>query len=292
MMRAKSYIWATFLPFFLCCVFSVAEAKNKHVHHQIETIEQKIPTVPPVIATYDLYLRGVHFLSTDIEFQEKDGAYHARVIGRTYGVWDHLFPWRTELLANGAIRGDKFVPHEYEIHDEWSHNPKKTIIRFDGKGVPTAEFNPPESDDKHFPVTNEQKKGSLDPVTGLLQMLASIAVENTCNIKVPVFEGRMRFDITGSDTGEEDIDEGDDGLYKGVARTCDANFTLVAGAWKNQTKSRFWTKSETERGREPFHLWLAKPNPDLPEIPVRIVTGSFWGDIYIHLSDWHTYEPE
>ncbi len=164
-------------------------------------------------------------------------------------------------------------------------------LHFGAKDV-TSEYDPPEPDDKNKALTPEQKGGALDPVTALLQMLAHIAITNNCNVTVPVFDGKRRFDVTAVDTGTEYIDEEDYGVYKGDARLCDASFKAVAGEWTEKIKARFWKKSDTGEDREPFHVWLAQIKPEMPELAVRIETGSAWGDVIMHLTKWHPAGPE
>ena len=282
------------LGLILCAVLAMvpldsALAKTKHKKHDAPP-PQLIPMIPPVVATYDVYVGGLHFITADIEFQEQNGTYHARVVGHTRGFWFRLFPWNTELVAEGSIRGDRFVPQEFWTHDVWGKKAKTTKLHFKKDGDIVAEFDPPQNDDKHEPVTSDQRRGALDPVTGLLQLLANVAVADSCATTVPIFDGKLLFNITTNDAGTDAIDEGDYGVFKGQARNCDANFTLVAGEWKNKVKSRFWYKSETERGRDPFHIWLAKPDPTLPEIPVKLESNSVWGLVMVHLSKWRRAE--
>jgi hypothetical protein len=61
---------------------------------------------------------------------------------------------------------------------------------------------------------------------------------------------------------------------------------MISGEWKDAEHARFWKKTETEPGREPFHIWLASPDPRLPEIPVRLESGSIAGLVVVHLSSW------
>ena len=129
-------------------------------------------------------------------------------------------------------------------------------------------------------------------MTALLQMLAHVAIEKNCDVTVPVFDGKRRFDVTGKDTGTEYIDEADYGVFTGEARTCDAKFTAVAGEWDEKVKQKFWKKADNGEDREPFHIWLAKISPDLPEMAVRVETGSVWGDVVMHLSTWRPAGPQ
>lgn len=268
--------------------FACAETLAKHHKKQVEE-KSLIPAIKPIVATYDIYVGGFHLLTADILFEEDAHTYHAYMKGKTYGIWYSMFPWDTELNAKGQIKSDRFIPAEYATHDIWGKKSKTMKLHFGAKDV-TSEYDPPEQDNKF--LTPEQKEGSLDPITALLQMLAHVAIANDCNVTVPVFDGKRRFDVTATDTGTEYIDEEDYGVYKGYARVCDARFKAVAGEWTEKIKARFWKSGDKGEDREPFHVWLAQVAPGLPELAVRIETGSAWGDIIMHLTKWRLATPE
>ncbi len=246
-----------------------------------------IPAIAPVTVTYDVYVGGVHLMTADVTIDEGKGRYRAQVLGKTVGIWYSLFPWNTELKVNGSIRKDQFVPTEFFTRDVWNHKPRTTWLHFQKNGDVKPEFDPPNTDKNREQVGFDLRKGSLDPITGMLQLLAHVAVHNSCAVTVPVFEGKRRFNITGIDVGNETLDEGDYGAFHGNARTCDAEFTMVAGEWKDRAPDRFWKRNDKEDGREPFHIWLGAVGPNLPEMAVRLESGSVWGLIIMHLSAWH-----
>ena len=88
------------------------------------------PTIRPIVATYEVYVGGIHFLTADILFQEGAAKYRAQVKGQTYGILYKVFPWNTELDAQGQIKDDRFVPAEYATHDLWGKKAKTTETDF------------------------------------------------------------------------------------------------------------------------------------------------------------------
>ncbi len=269
--------------------FSAAQAKKTH-HTQSAPAEenepQLIPALPPLYTTYDVYVGGLHLVAAQVWFEEQGNTYHATVKAETRGMWARFFPWNTILDAHGKIVGDHFEPQEFYTRDEWGHKPKIVKLHFDGAGNVTPAFAPPNTDQNRENVTPEQSRDSLDPITALLQMLAHVTIDKSCATPVHVFDGKRRFDITGRDAGYEEIDSEDYGVYSGRARACAADFKMISGEWKDREHAHFWQKTETEPGREPFHIWLATVSPDLPEMPVRLETGSIAGLVVVHLSSW------
>jgi hypothetical protein len=278
-----------FLIIALCLAMPLSGAMAKTAHGK-KHVATAVPVMPPIVAKYDVYVGGVHLITSDILFQEQPPKYHARVTAQTYGFWNRMTPWNTVLESNGRITKDGFAPAEFYTRDEWNHKPKVTKLHFDKKGNVTPEFDPPSHDENRENDTTEQRRGSYDPVTALQHIMAHVAIAKDCNISVPVFDGKRLFTITGVDKGPDDIDEEDYGIFKGTARLCDADFTMVAGDWKDREHSNFWKKNEKEAGREPFHVWLAPVGPDSgggkAELPVRLESGSVFGLIVGHLSGW------
>jgi hypothetical protein len=266
-----------FLAFLLAYVCFAQGAMAKPASH--------IPTLKPVIVTYDVYVGGIHLLTTEALFEETGRRYHAHVTGQTYGFWYKIFPWQTELNTDGVMRGNKFMPSVFMLHDVWGEKHKKSTMRFLKHDVAMT-YDPPENDKGPGALTSEQKKGVLDPITALLQMLAHVAIQKNCNVTTSVFDGKRRFDVIGMDNGYSRIDGDDLGVFTGDARLCDVQFKAVAGQWTEKVKEKFWKKSGGNGDRDPFHVWLATISPDLPEMAVRAETDSVWGNIVAHLSGW------
>jgi hypothetical protein len=248
-----------------------------------------IPALKPIVVDYDIYVGGIHFISATILFVEQDRKYHVVVTAHTRGFWYKAAPWTTSLDARGTMAQDKFMPAEYVTHDLWGKKPKATRLHFKKNGDVVPEFDPPSHDESHDLVTREQRVGSLDPVTGLLQMLAHVELTQDCNVTVPVFDGKRRFDVLGSNDGVAEIDEENYSAYKGPARLCNVDFKMISGEWKDKHTARFWDQNDKEKppGREPFHIWMARLDGAMPELPVRLESGSVWGLLVMHLSKWH-----
>ena len=248
---------------------------------------EHLPKLKPVMTTYDIYVGGLHFLTADILFQEESGRYKTHLHAHTAGYLYKLLKWDGDISSNGRIKGDKFQPVKFRNLDMWKDKPKETDLVFDNKGDIKAEFNPPNTDTGREIVTDQQKKGALDPITALLQMLGDVAVDDSCTLTVPVFDGKRRFDLLGEDKGMEMVNEKDYGVYSGRARKCSVDFNMIAGDWTDRKKNRFWENENGEKGRAAFHIWLARVAPEMPELPVRLESTSPFGDIVAHLSQWH-----
>ncbi|MDD5585986.1 MAG: DUF3108 domain-containing protein, partial [Alphaproteobacteria bacterium] len=162
---------------------------------------------------------------------------------------------------------------------------------FDEQLNVTPEFIPHEEPDKNREiVTAEQRRGSLDPLSVILQLLGDLAVNKSCAVTEPAFDGKRRFDLRSEDKGWEDTDPQGYGMYSGKARRCDVYFKMIAGKWLDREHSLFWQYVDGDKGRHPFRIWLAALSPELPELAVRVESPSAWGRIVVHLKGWRYVE--
>src|SRR5580704_11322222 len=129
-----------------------------------------LPKLKPVMTTYDVYVGGIHFLTADILFQEQAGTYKTHLHAHTAGYLYKVLKWDGDVSSTGHIKGNQLIPVSYRNLDVWRDKPKTTQLDFDGKGGIKAAFEPPNTDQNRDVVTDEQKRGALDPVTALLQM--------------------------------------------------------------------------------------------------------------------------
>ena len=97
-------------------------------------------------------------------------------------------------------------------------------------------------------------------MTALLQMLAAVAVHGNCNVTVPVFDGKRRFDITGADAGNQHIDAQGYGSFTGTARALRCRLHDDRGRMERPpSPAASGRKAKPKQGRDPFHIWLAHP---------------------------------
>jgi hypothetical protein len=98
--------------------------------------------LPAIVATYDVYVGGIHFVTSDVLFQEQSKKYYARVEAHTFGFWYRLLPWDTTLETEGHVVGDHFVPIKFHNRDVWRSKSKMTDLGFDQKGNVTPSLIP------------------------------------------------------------------------------------------------------------------------------------------------------
>ena len=132
---------------------------------------------------------------------------------------------------------------------------------------------------------------SVDPLSGILQLLAHFTMRDDCNVTSAVFDGKRRFDLIVKDLGKVSIHATTENAYIGPAHKCALSFNMIAGKPKDIESRKFWQPGRGEDNRPPFTIWMARLRPDLPPTPVMAETTSPFGLIVVHLASWHIDAP-
>ncbi len=76
----------------------------------------------------------------------------------------------------------------------------------------------------------EEEKGSFDPLSTMLSITSGVGAEpgNPCAVKVPVFDGRRRYNVGLTKVKPVTIAM-DNGLYKGPALLCAIEYKQISG---------------------------------------------------------------
>src|SRR5262249_55497428 len=148
-----------------------------------------------------------------------NGTYDSRSHFETSGVVSLFWSSTIDATANGNIQAHAISP---ALYDSWSqdHNSKKQQVKVTfGEAEPVTFANPPYNTTK-YPVTAEQKKGAIDPMTAITAVFSGIRADakNPCGTGIQVFDGRRRYDVTLQFLRDEQVTGVD--VYGGIGHIC------------------------------------------------------------------------
>jgi hypothetical protein len=126
-------------------------------------------------------------------------------------------------------------------------------------------------------VTDEQRRGSLDPLSAAIA--AFVSRPDPCVGPVAVFDGRRRFDLVVEPKGMERVPDGDSVGVKDKGVRCDVRLHRIAGYKPG-------ADSDTELTR-PARLWLAKLDDSGRLYPVRLEIDIGIGEVVAHLTKFN-----
>jgi len=242
------------------------------------TAAARAEAVPQLALDYHVFAGGLHVLTYETVVSLNSGAYKASVQARTNGFTDSLFKFSLEAEVAGNNGADGPMPRRFRVANRWRENPERWVeITYSEGGAPEAEAEPPATDDNRDPVPKHLLLGTLDPISAVLAVVAKVAQSGRCEVEVPIFDGRRRYDLSTQHLGETELKTSDVAPFGGMATHCGLAFEMLGGGWKK--KSRRWR----EAGRPEVELFLARVLPNAPPLPVRVHAKNNLGALRIHL---------
>jgi hypothetical protein len=222
---------------------------------------------------YDVSIHGFPLLAVDFRIAETAGSYSVSGAIRTVGVadWFAQFVMRSE--SDGTIAGDRLRPSLHETASHWRNHQRGTHLEYAADGSVAAAVTPaeePGAPDPPLP-TPEQTIGTLDPLSAILAINLAIARAGSCAMRVPVFDGRRRYDLVLADDGMERPAAMADAA---PLRRCSIDLVKIAGFSEGEEAER------NDRGR----AWVLSQGEGQPAVPVRIEFDTRWGTIAVRMA--------
>lgn len=167
--------------------------------------------------------------------------------------------------AYGSVAGKEPVPSNFAVN--YTHGSASEAIRIAFNAGKAKEYlaPPPKPNPQLVPLTEAYRTGVVDPMTALLVPVpgsGDVSAPAACDRKIPVFDGRMRYDM-GLEFKRVEQVRADSG-YQGPAVVCTISFTPLAGYDPTRYAIRYL---QAERGME---LWLAPLTGTRLMAPFRI----------------------
>jgi hypothetical protein len=116
--------------------------------------------------------------------------------------------------------------------------------------------------------TAAEVAGTVDPLTAILAIGHAVAETGSCRVKVPVYDGRRRYDLVLVDDGAAPA--------PAALRRCALDMVKIAGFTSDRDRP-----PRIEHGK----VWIMpSPRPGVPPLPARIEFYSDWGPIIVQMA--------
>lgn len=242
----------------------------------------------------DVYVGGMHGMKAAIKAERQGARYRVESRSQTLGLIDSFLNWRSMTHTVGKWSPSGPVPrlHRYRSASRWGERSVVTDYFADGR-VETAYFKKGKKapfDDDRVPIPNRALTGSLDLLTAILAATAGGNNKSQpCGRRIPVFDGRRRYDVELLPAGSEALKKSKYSAYKGPAVKCRLAVTPIGGFTKQ------WMAEAAARraqGEKPFDItvWFAADGKQQLHLPVRAEARNWLGWLIVHLSSYR-YAP-
>lgn len=231
---------------------------------------------------YSVSIRGIPVGRAELRADIVDGRYALAFSGGVRGLARLFSDAETTAHASGRVAADRLQPDEYThvwIEDDETES---VDMRFAGLGVTDIALDPPRNNpERYVPITAEQKADALDPVSAFLWPAAD-GGPAVCARRLPLIDGKRRFDITLSFDREVSFATRD-GSYSGAAVVCHFRYRQIAGHRPGKKSSLFLADSDD------MEVWMAPAGNGLVA-PVRIQVRTRVGRIVLEATGFRAEE--
>ena len=152
-----------------------------------------------ITANYGVYWAGLHFGDVHLDITVRSSDYEMKGEGRFSVLGGLIYEWRGSTTSAGNLRTSGPKPSLYTLSYSGGDKHGDVRISFADGTVSDVSISPKKRPNpKNIPITKEQLRGVLDPMTGAFLRARpnlSDADLRVCDETIPAFDGKLRFDI-------------------------------------------------------------------------------------------------
>jgi hypothetical protein len=216
---------------------------------------------------------GLHLMTTHTTIEENAASYVIQGDFETAGLGTLFVNVANRSVAQGRQIADTPQPVSFESETARNGVVQHNRVEYQADGTPSGSSTPPPREPV-TPIDTRQLPGTIDNLTAYLLLERQLAHGASCALKVPVFDGRHRYDLQFSDAGRAVLTPSDGQKFSGPAQACHMVRNEIGG---------FYVDKKHEEGAQSGTIWYAPLLTDLA-VPVRMKMDTEIGDVSIFLS--------
>jgi hypothetical protein len=239
---------------------------------------------PARIATYHVYAGGVRVIEAPLTLRLEGGRYQLDLSAATQGFLGRLVPWRGTFSSQGVRRGDALSVRTHRSTSTWRGEEDWAKYEYNAAGHLRSLVLHKDGREEKPPIDPKLTHGTADILTATMRMLLAMPKTGLCQGQSDVFDSRRRFGLIYTPLGADELKKSRYTFYQGPTVTCTVEVVPKGGAWHK--KPRGWLSIQ-EQGRKAGSLptlWVAKVDPSLPPLPVKIRIKTDYGTLFMHLA--------
>jgi hypothetical protein len=235
-----------------------------------------------IAATYRVHLAAFNLGDFDFTAKLKGPQYELQARGKFSLISGMIYRASGKTLSTGKLSKLGVEPSRFwVIYKGGSKREERRLSFADGvvdqvSIVPRKRPSP-----RNVPITAEHLEHVLDPLTAAFLSVRSKGSPsdiNICEQKVPVFDGKQRFDIILTPKRSERVEENSPPGLSGPLAVCRVKFVPIGGYRPEHPGIKFMTQTDD------IEVWLVSVPQTNLYIPYRIVVPTTWGNGLVTLS--------
>jgi hypothetical protein len=204
---------------------------------------------PNVRALYDVNFNGFTVGSFEFQSQSEDESY--TLVGNAQlTLLLGAVTWMGETRAFGLIANHLPKPAAFMFDFKTNNRIGSTKLGFADGVVTSITHTPPtKARTDMVPVRDQHLKGVLDPLSAIMVVARNTA--SPCNRRLPIFDGKERFDLVLTYKGQIKVSEQQPSGQPGIAHVCRVKYQPIAGHKVDAENSHLATTDDIEVSLRP-----------------------------------------
>jgi hypothetical protein len=221
-------------------------------------------------AVYDINFNGFNVGTLEFQSQAEHQSY-TLVANARLSVLLGAFNWDSETRSFGLLVNQVPKPASFTFDFKSNLRAGSTKLGFANGAVSNISHQPPDMPRPDtIPVREQHLKGVLDPLSAIL-LLSRGSSTNPCDRRLPIFDGKERFDLLLSYKGDMKVVEQAPSGQPGVAHVCRVRYLPIAGHKADSETSYMAANNEIEVALRP----VPSANVSIPyQINIPTMAGS------------------
>ena len=229
-----------------------------------------------ITANYGVYWAGLRFGDVRLVITVRGSRYKMKGNGRFSVMGGLIYEWRGNTASAGELTKSGPEPSLYTLSYSGGDKHGDVRISFVDGAVSDVAMSPKKRPNpKNIPVTKEQLRGVLDPMTGaFLRARPDLANADlkVCDETIPAFDGKLRFDIALVPKEQRRVASKEADAYSGLAAVCGVKFVPISGFRPGDQGINFMSSHADE-----IEVWLVPLPSTVMYLPYRISVPTAFG---------------
>jgi hypothetical protein len=181
-----------------------------------------------VDALYHISWLGAHIGNFTIRSSITNKQYSLQA-NADISVFFGTYSWQGSTTSNGDMTPGGPAPQNYTFRYSTGSRGETVQLRFQQKMVKDIAINPPQHPGaRRVPITAEHLQNVVDPLSAIVLLSqARSSKEDACNKRLPIFDGKIRYDLVLYLKGTKPVPAS--GRLRGTAYVCGVRYVPVAG---------------------------------------------------------------
>lgn len=214
------------------------------------------PYVSKVVASYNIRFNGIGIGDFKFWSNLTSRQYTMTAKASISVLLGMAMDWKGSTSSSGMVTAKGPLPANYSFAYEANDKHEQVQLRFANNAVQEVVVNPPKGQKAgQVPITVEHLRDVVDPLSAVIllsRMGAGKSGGQACERRLPIFDGKMRYDLIFHYKATRQINS--ESGYSGPAYVCKVRFVPIAGH-KPGRKEDVITNSDA------IEVWLV-PVPD------------------------------